>query len=43
LLSQRARSDQRHSDFDRIVIGARKELDSALDRVMQACTQIGDF
>ena len=43
LLSQRARSDQRHCDFDRIVIGTREELDCALDRVMQARAQIRDF
>jgi hypothetical protein len=42
-LSQRARSDQRHRDFDRIVVGSCKELDCAQHWVMQARAQIGDF
>jgi len=42
-LSQRACSDQRHRDFDRVVIGTRKELDCPQHRVMQVRAQIGDF
>ena len=42
-LSQRTCSDQRHRNFDGIVIGAGKELDCAQHRVTQARAQISNF
>ena len=42
-LLTRARLDQRYCDFDRIVVGSGKELDRALDGVMQARAYIRDF
>jgi len=42
-LPRRACADQRHRDFDRIVIDTGQELDCAQDRVAQPRAQIGDF
>ena len=42
-LSQRTCSDQRHRNFDGIVIGAGKKLDCAQHRFMQARAQMSDF